>query len=103
MWKFYGFHTYPQSDPTVTVINAESPSVVYASLAEGKVTKLYIYFQRQSALKNLTYTQFYEHYSYKSKHVVDSNYSSSSIMQTKVFKLDGTNTIYNLINFHVYF
>lgn len=90
MWKFYGYHTYPQSDPSVTVISAESPHIVYKTLSEGKVTKLFIYFNRSNALRNISFTEFYQLYSYKTKHVVDETYNNSTIMlQTKVFKLSG--------------
>ena len=64
---FSGYHTYPTPNPSVRVIKVKSESEMNKLIADNKVCDLQIYFNRPSNLKNLTYTLFFQKYTYSNK------------------------------------
>jgi hypothetical protein len=64
MYRFLGYHTYPVSIPPVKPIKAQLPDLMNLVLSDGKVTDLFIYFNRPESLKNMTYQGFYTYYTY---------------------------------------
>jgi hypothetical protein len=64
MYRFLGYHTYPVSIPPVKPIKAQLPDLMNLILSDGKVTDLFIYFNRPESLKNMTYQGFYTYYTY---------------------------------------
>jgi len=65
MWRTFGYHTYPSSDPGVRVIKAKLPQAVLAIAQEKKLCDLFVYFKRPRILWNLNFTDFFNGYDYK--------------------------------------
>jgi hypothetical protein len=65
MRRFMGGRNFPTPRPKVVEIKVKTPSQVDLILYEGKLCKLFVYFQRPDDLTHLTYKQFYEKYTYK--------------------------------------
>lgn len=65
MWRVFGYQTYPAPYPAVRLIKAKLPIEVTAWCNEGKLTDIYVYFQRPQSLASLTVCEFYTYYDYK--------------------------------------
>jgi hypothetical protein len=65
MWRVFGFQTYPAPFPSVRLIKAKHPTEVVSWCNEGKLTDIYVYFQRPASLQNLKICEFFTLYDYK--------------------------------------
>lgn len=67
VWRIFGYKTYPATEPYVRLIKVKLPRDLEFMFFEGKLTDLYVYFQRPSILFYLKYSEFYNQYCYKNK------------------------------------
>jgi hypothetical protein len=67
VWRIFGYKTYPATEPYVRLIKVKLPKDLQFMLSEGKLTDLYVYFQRPASLFHLKYSEFYTQYCYKNK------------------------------------
>ena len=64
MWRFFSFHTYPATKPSVMEISVKVPSHVEQLLSDGKLCDMAIYFARPQVLASYSYTEFFTNFSY---------------------------------------
>ena len=65
MWRFFNFHTYPATKPSVVKITVKLPSTVAQILAGNKFCDIAIYFSRPEAIfKDYKYAQFFQHFAW---------------------------------------
>jgi len=65
MWRFFNFHTYPATKPSVVKITVKLPSTVDQILAGNKFCDMGIYFKRPAAIfANYKYTEFFQHFAW---------------------------------------
>ena len=67
VWRIFGYKTYPATEPYVRLVKVKLPRDMQFMLSEGKLTDLYVYFQRPPILYHLKYAEFYTQYCYKNK------------------------------------
>lgn len=65
VWRTFGYRTYPAPQPSVRLIKAKLPNDLQFMLREGKLSDLYVYFQRPISLHHLKYAEFFTYYCYK--------------------------------------
>ena len=62
MWRLLRFQTYPAPYPAIKIIKSRMPEFVESFTKKGKLTDLFVYFNRPNELDNLTYTDFMHKY-----------------------------------------
>jgi len=67
MWRIFGYQTYPAPYPSVTLLKVKLPSDMRFIASKGKLSDLYVYFQRPEELSHLRYCEFFNLYCYKYK------------------------------------
>lgn len=65
MWRIFGYKTYPAPYPSVTLLKVKLPSDMRFIASKGKLSDLYVYFQRPEELSHLRYCEFFDLYCYK--------------------------------------
>jgi len=78
--RFLGYPTYPKPNPAVKTIKVKLPYQMDLILHENRLCDLFVYFQRHSDLRNLTYQEFFKKYTYIKK-------------SNKKRKLDGSSAV----------
>ena len=64
-WRTFGYQTYPSPFPSVTLIKPKTPTEVTIWCNEGKISDIYVYFQRPHCLRHLRICEFFTYYDYK--------------------------------------
>ena len=64
MWRYFGFHTYPATKPSVSKISVKIPSHVEMLLNDGKLCDMGVYFARPQLFAAYKYTEFFANFSY---------------------------------------
>lgn len=62
-----GYQTYPSPNPSVRVIKVKTEIEVDMVIRQNKICDIQIYFSRPNHLHHLTYSQFFQLYTYSSK------------------------------------
>ena len=65
MWRIFGYQTYPAPYPSVILLKVKLPSDMRLLASKGKLSDLYVYFQRPQDLEHLRYCEFFNLYCYK--------------------------------------
>jgi hypothetical protein len=76
MWRVFGYKTYPSPFPSVILIKPKTPADVNDWMEKGKLTDIYVYFQRPQSLRHLKICEFFTLYDYKYK-LVDARFSNN--------------------------
>jgi hypothetical protein len=62
VWRIFGYHTYPASNPPVITIKAKTSDVVQFYQTDGKSSDMFAYLARPTQLEDLTYEEMFQTY-----------------------------------------